>query len=128
MGKHPTHVRLLVNKLPNYVGYSDSCGISTWGVWTSGLKKIGSIIWQLEYPQTVKEIFMSSTLAIKIIDLSGMVLNWLALECITSNLAHTHASLLISGYSLSAGHLLRLLSMGIHATKLSHLTPIGIAG
>ena len=63
------------------------------------------------------------------------------IECIKPNLAHTHAALfwdktsavgwtfnLLSGSSLAAGHLLRLLGMRIHATKASHLTSIGIAG
>ena len=46
MGRHKTQVRQLVNNLPHYIGYSDSCGIGTGGVWKSGLNKIGPIIWQ----------------------------------------------------------------------------------
>ena len=75
------------------------------------------------------------------LDLSGLVLNCQALECLTSNLSNTHASLfcdntsavgwtfkLISGSSLAAGHLLRFLGMRIHAAQASHLAPISVAG
>ena len=89
----------------------------------------------------VKEIFTSGTLTINYINLAALVLNWLALECITSNLTHNHASLfcdntpaagwtfkLRSGSSLAEGHLFLFLRMRIHATKVSHLAPISIAG
>ena len=141
MGKHLTHVLQLVNKLSKYSVYSDSFGIVIGGVWTSGLNTIGPIILQLEWPHMVKEIFTSGTLNINYTNLSGLVFNWHALECITSNLTHNHASLfcdntsaagwmfkLRSGYSLAAGHLFCFLRMLIHATKASHLTPISISG
>ena len=89
----------------------------------------------------VKEIFTSGTLIINDIKLAGLVLNWLALECITSNLTHNHAShfcnstsvsgwtfKLLSGSELEAGNLFCFLRMRIHATKASHLTPISISG
>ena len=89
----------------------------------------------------VKEIFTSGTLIINDIKLAGLVLNWLALECITSNLTHNHAShfcnstsvsgwtfKLLSGSELEAGNLFCFLRMRIHATKASHLTPTSIAG
>ena len=59
-----------------------------------------------------------------------MVLNWLALEGLTSNLSNNHAALfcdnisavgwtikLRSGYSLATRHLLSFLGMRIHATQ-----------
>ena len=62
MVRNTTQVRQLVNKLPHYIGYSDSCGIGTGGVWTSILNKIVSIVWQEEWPQKVKDLFNEHTL------------------------------------------------------------------
>ena len=45
MGRHTTQVRQLVNNLPHYIGYSDSCVIGTGVVWTSDLNNIGPIMW-----------------------------------------------------------------------------------
>ena len=72
--------------------------------------------------------------------MSGLVRNWLALECLTSNLANTHTYLfcdntsalgrtinLISVSSVVAGHILRFLGMHIHSTQASHIAPIRIA-
>ena len=78
MGKHPTQVRHLVNKFPNFIGYSDSFGIITGGVWTSGINKIGSIICQEECPQKVKEIFKVGILIVNNLGLVELVLNYLA--------------------------------------------------
>ena len=69
----------MVNKLPHYIGYSDSCEIGTGGVWISGLNKIGPIIWQEEKPKIVNEIFKSGNLTINYIDMVGLVINWMAL-------------------------------------------------
>ena len=70
-----------------------------------------------------------------------MVLNWLALEFLTSNLSNTHAALFYDNNSslgckikirsvsyLTAGSLLRFLGMHIHATQASNHTPISIEG
>ena len=141
MGRRTTQVCKLVKNLPHYIRYSDSCGIGTGGVWTSGLNKIGPIMCQEEGPQKVKGLFNEGTFTIKNLDLIRIVLNWLAIECLTSNLSNTHASLfydntsavgwtfkLISGSSLSTGYLLSFLGMHIHATQASHLILIRISG
>ena len=47
----------------------------------------------------VKEIFTSGTLTINYIKLAGLVLNCLALEFITSDLTHNHASLFCNNTS-----------------------------
>ena len=90
-------------------------------------KKIGPIIWQEEFPQKVKELFKEGTLNINNINLSGLVLNWLALECLTSNLANTCGALFYDNTSvvgwkiklrlgsyLEVGRLLHFLGMQIH--------------
>ena len=52
--KHPTSVQQVTVEYPHYIGYSDSCGIGTGGVWTSGLEKISALLWQLEWPDDIK--------------------------------------------------------------------------
>ena len=53
MVRQTTQVRQLANNLTHYIGYSDSYGIGTGGVWTSGLNKIRPIMWKEEWPQKV---------------------------------------------------------------------------
>ena len=73
--------------------------------------------------------------------LAGMVLNWLALECLAPVLKFKHAALfgdnslavywafkLQASASEVVGHLLRLLGMRIHAREASHVSALGIIG
>ena len=75
------------------------------------------------------------------LDLEGLVLNWITLECIPPNPTHTHSALscdknsvvvwtfnMQSGSSLEVGHLHLFLGMFTHAMKASHLTPLSITG
>ena len=86
-------------------------------------------------------LFNEGTLTINDLKLAGLILNWLALECLTYKLPNTHAALfcdntlavgwafkLISGSLLAAGRLLSFLDICIHSTQASHLIPISIAG
>ena len=98
-------------------------------------------MWQEDWPQKVKDIFNEGTLTIIYLNMSGLVLNWLALECHASNLSNTHTDFvcdnnsevgwkfkLISGSSLAPGRLLCFLGMFIHATQDSHFILISISG
>ena len=105
------------------------------------LNKIGHIMWQEEWPQKVKDIFNEGTITINNLKLIGLVLNWLALECLTFKLSNTHAALfcdktlavgwsfkLRSGSSLLSVRLHCFLGMCIHSSQASHLTLISISG
>ena len=96
-------------------------------------------MWQEDWPKKVNDLFNEGTLTINNLDLEGLVLNWLELECLTFNVSNTHIALfcnnalavgwtfkLISGSSLSAGRLLQFLGIYIHETQASQLTPISI--
>ena len=97
-------------------------------------------MWQKEWKEKLKDLFNEVTLTINNLDLAGLVLNWLALECLTSNLSNIHTSLfcdntsavggafnLRSGSSLAVGRILHFLGMHIHAKQASHLTLISIS-
>ena len=144
---HPSLVLQLVQNFPDYVGHSDSCKLGTGGTWTSGLKVMKPLLWQYEWPQDIQDDLITDEnkqggLTINDLELAGLVLNWLVLECQTdtplayhhvvafcdntSAVAWTHK--LLTSTSLVAGRLLRLLGLRIHARQASSLIPIHIAG
>ena len=47
---NPTSVLRLVIKYPDFVGYSNACGIGAGELWSSGLKYVQPIMWQHEWP------------------------------------------------------------------------------
>ena len=142
----PSSVLQLVINYPDYLGHSDSCGIGTGGVWTSGLKSIKPFLWQLRWPDDIIKSLISAGnpnghITINDLELAGLVLNWLALECQDVPLAFHHigalcdntsavswAHTLRTSSSLIAGRLLRLLGLRIHARQASSLVPLHIAG
>jgi hypothetical protein len=146
MKDHPSSVLQLVQNIPDYIGHSDSCGLGTGGVWTSGLKSMKPFLWQLRWPDDIRNNLISSSnpkgnITINDLELAGLVLNWLALECQNIPLAFHHigafcdntsavswAQRLRTSSSLVAGRLLRLLGLRIHARQASSLVPLHIAG
>ena len=93
MAKIPTDVKQLVKKFLQYIEYSDSCSIGTGGVWTSGSHTIPSTLWHVEWPQDIKEAFAAGNLTMNNLELAGMVLEWLVLECLMRCLLHVHAAI-----------------------------------
>ena len=86
MKDHPSLVLQLVQNIPDYIGHSDSCGIGTDSLWNSGLKYLKPFLWQFRWPEDIRKCLISSTnpngsLTINDLELAGLVLNWLALEC-----------------------------------------------
>ena len=146
MSKNPTSVLQLVVEYPDFVGYSDACGIGAGGVWSSGLKYVHPIMWQYEWPDDIKAALITfenpdGYLTINDLELAGKVMNWLVLECQpidlqykhigsfcdnTSAVAWTHK--MRTSKSKSAGRLLRMLGMRIHKRMASSVTPLHIAG
>ena len=82
MAKQPTHVKQLIKEFPAYIGYSNSCGLGTGGVWTSRALIIPPMLWHLECPKDIKLMFQNSLLTMNDLELAGMVLEWLVLECL----------------------------------------------
>ena len=141
MASNPTHVLQLVKGLPHYVGFSDSCGIGTGGVWSSGTTFIVPVLWSLKWPPDIQALFRDGKLTINDLELAGMVIHWIVLECLAQTLQFKHAALfcdnssavswahkLRSSVSLIAGRLLRFLGVRIHARQASHITSLSIQG
>jgi hypothetical protein len=146
MMKHPTSVLQLLSDYPTYVGYSDACGAGAGGIWTSGLTHLKPFVWKYEWPSDIKNALVTSTnpngtLTINDLELAGTVMNWLALECQPVTLKFKHigmfcdnaaavswATTLRTSTSKTAGRLLRMLGMRIHARSASSLTPLHIPG
>lgn len=49
MKAHPTSVLQLVVEYPDYIGYSDACGLGAGGIWSSGLKHLPPFLWQIRW-------------------------------------------------------------------------------
>ena len=139
MAGHPTHVLQIVKGLTLYVGFSDSCGIGTGGVWSSGFVIIIPVLWSLKWPQDIQDCFQAGILTINVLKLAGMVIHWLVLECLAPTLRFKHAALfcdnssavswahkLQTSASLIAGRLLRFLGIHIHTQKSLHITSLCI--
>ena len=147
MEKHPTSIHQLVVDYPAYVGYSDACGLGAGGIWCSGLSPLQPFLWQVEWPQDIKKNLVTAenpngSVTINDLELAGAVLNWLALELQPNlTLKHQHvgtycdntsavawAYKLRTSKSKIASRLLRLLSLRIHQSQATGLTPLNIAG
>ena len=148
MKAHPTSVLQLVSNYPDYVGHSDACGLGAGGVWQGGLKQIARpFLWQLEWPEDIRNSLVtdanpSGTLTINDLELAGLLLNWLALECQPDlHLAFHHvgtfcdntsavswAHKMRTSTSIVAGRLLRMLGLRVHSRQASSLTALHIAG
>jgi hypothetical protein len=148
MKNHPSSVLQLVTNLPDYVGNSDACALGAGGVWFSGLKNLPQpFLWQVPWPEDIRSNLVSEsnpngTLTINDLELAGLVLNWLALECqpdlqltfhhigvfCDNTSAVSWAYKLRTSTSIVAGRLLRLLGLRMHARKTSSLVPLHIAG
>jgi hypothetical protein len=146
MDTTPTSILQLVQDYPDYIGYSDSCGMGTGGTWSSGTRHLSPFLWQLRWPSDIEQALVTSanpqgTITMNDLELAGMVLNWYALECNVKDLTHHHianfcdntsavawAYRLRTSKSRIAGRLLRLLSIRIHSRQASNLLPMNIAG
>jgi hypothetical protein len=146
IAKQPTSVLQLVMELPSFIGYSDACKLGAGGTWVSGLKHINPFLWQVPWPQDIQDDMVSDDnpkgrITINDLELAGLVLNWLALECTDIPLRHEHvgtfcdntsavswAYKMRSSASKAAGQLLRILSLRIHSKAASSITPLSIAG
>jgi len=52
--KKTTPVQLLVSNYPNYMQYTNTCGLGAGGVITPGLDAIQYWVWQFEWPNDIK--------------------------------------------------------------------------
>ena len=146
LSKNPTSVFQLVQDFPAYLGYTDACRLGAGGIWTSKIKHLHPIFWQLQWPediqhQVVSDANPSGTITINDLELAALVLHWLVLERLNVVIKHQHVGLFCDNMSavmwaykmrtsrsLIAGRLLCLLGLRIHATQASHLMPLHIAG
>lgn len=147
MGKNPTLVLQLTKQFPNYIGFSDACRLGAGGVLSRGSSILYPVVWQVKWPPDIINRLVSQQnpqgdLTINNLELAGMVLNWwLAFEGTGIQLKNRHiatfcdnASAVSWAYKLrtstspTAGKLLRMLGIRIHACKLSTITPLSIPG
>lgn len=146
LAKFPTHVKLLMADHPDYIQYTDACGLGAGGIIVSGNKTIHPIVWQFEWPEEIKKELITDknpegSLTINDLELAGIVLGWLVLELAIEKLTHTHVgsfcdntsavSWATKGHtarSIPAARLLRFLCLRQRVRGVSSLTPVHLAG
>ena len=142
----PTSVLQLVTNKPNYIGFCDACKYGAGGVWQHGSNPLDYHVWQLEWPTDIQKRLrtadnMQGDLSINDLEMAGLLLHWLALECIAPTLHHCHVAMycdntstvqwsfkLAQSKSRLASHLLRALGLRIHQTRSSPLQCLPIPG
>ena len=142
----PTSVLQLVEQKPNYIGYCDACKFGAGGVWINGTSPLDYHVWQFEWPPDVRNNLKTAdnrtgTISINDMEMAGLVLQWLALECLVPHLHNTHIAIycnnastvqwafkMAQSKSLVASFLLRALGLRMHAVKASLLQCLPIAG
>ena len=121
----PINVAQLIPTLPKCHGYSDACKYGAGGVWIvpGPDGKPRYIFWSIEFAPEVVRQMEKHILSINDLEMAGVLLAWLALECLMPSLHHLQAGLecdnsssvhwarKYSAKSLRAGHLLRALAL-----------------
>ena len=51
----PTSILQLVKAPYHYISYTDACSLRAGEVWCSGVKSIEPFLWQVEWPDDIKE-------------------------------------------------------------------------
>ena len=144
--KCPTPVQLLVSDYPNYIQYTDACKLGAGGVVTPGMDPSYYYVWQFEWPQDIRENLVSwknptGNLTINDLELAGLILGWLVVESVFTDLRYKHIGSFcdntsavawsLKGHtatSMVAGRLLRFLAIRQRVRQTSSLLPMNIAG
>ena len=142
----PTPVQLLVSSYPNYIQFTDACGLGAGGIITPGLDPMQHWVWKFEWPRDIKEALVSGTnktgtLTINDLELAGLVLGWLVLEHVCDDLRYKHVGMFCdntsavswayrgsTSTSTVAGRLLRFLALRQRKRQVSSLAPLHVAG
>ena len=138
----PINVAQLVPKLPNCHGYSDACKYGAGGVWILPGENNQNryILWSVDFPPEVVELMELHKLSVNDLEMAGVLLAWLVLECLMPTLQYIQAGLecdnsssvhwtqKYSAKSLIAGHLLHALALRQQICCSAPFLVIGIQG
>ena len=137
----PTPVRLLVPNFPDFLQYTDACGLGCGGVLGPGLSASPHVVWQYEWPPQIKARFTNGLITIMDLELAAMLLGYLILEITHSDLALKHVGMFCDNTaavtwthkgcatkSIPAARILRFLSLRQRTRKTSSILPLHISG
>lgn len=146
LAREPTHVTFLVPRKPNYIQYTDACGLGAGGVIVGHTDEFHPIVWQYEWPPEIRAALITDknpngTLTINDLELAGMLLGWLVLEIALTDLAYKHVGMFCdntsavswakkqhTSKSIPAARLLRFMALRQRARKAASILPAHIAG
>ena len=142
----PTRCKELVQGWPDYIGVKDASKHGVGGIIVGESKACIPTVFRLEWPADIKADLVSEQnpngrITNSDLELAGMVILWLIMEAVCSDLADAHCALfsdnsptigwvrrLASKYSTVAAQLLRVLALRLKKKKASPLTPLHIGG
>ena len=143
--KNPTSVRQLVEDDPNYLGWCDACKYGAGGIWIGGSDKLPYVVWRITFPNDVQQRLKTKDnpkgdLSINDLEMAGVLLQWLVLEQITTDLKFKHTSIFcdntssvawtnkLSATSVPGAFLIRALALRQHIKQASPLVCFNIEG
>ena len=141
MTRVPTPIQLLVPDLPSILKYTDACNIGAGGVVVPGSRVVPYIVWKLEWPDDIKQAKLQGSITINDLELAGMVLGWLVVDALFTDLKHQHIGIFCDNTSAVswlrrgststsqvAAALLRFLHLRIRQRQASSFIPESIKG
>ena len=146
VAKIPTHVLQLVHIYPDFLGYNDACKLGAGGVWFGITEDIGYIVWRVKWPDDIANNLVTwdnptGKYTMNDLELAGVVLEWLVLECLVPDLIFKAAGMncdnttstawatkFRTAKSAAAAKLLRLLAFRMYMRKAAPAMTIGVAG
>ena len=141
----PTWCRDLVPDTTDYYGCCDASGEGAGGIWFGHRCPLQPLVWRVEWPDEIRARLVSwknpkGTITNSDLELAGLLLQWLALEC-TTDVHHKHvlawgdntptvswATRMSCSSSLISGRLLRALALRQRLNEASPIVTHSIAG
>ena len=95
LNKSSTSVLQLVVLPPTYISYTDACKLGAGGVWCSGTLGLKPFLWQVEWPQDIRDMLITAenpagSITINDLELAGALLGFLVLEAQGVDVKYTH--------------------------------------
>ena len=146
LASSPTPMRLLVPDYPNIIQYTDACALGAGGIICPGTSPTPHIVWQFPWPQDItkqisKPFRPRKAISINDLEMAAIVLGWLVLEHIGTDLEFKHIGTFcdntsattwtqkgISTRSIPSARLLRFLALRQRSRQASSLLPLHLPG
>jgi hypothetical protein len=137
----PTKCSELVTGHPHVIGIVDAALEGVGGIVVGERDCIKPVVFRMEWPEEIRELVRRKVLTNSDLEMAGLLILWLVIECVVPDLDSKHVALLndnaptiswatkmTSKNSACAAALLRVLSMRLKLARVSPLIPMHIPG